>query len=108
VLVECATDNKNRTVSEIRNIFSKCGGNLGESGCVSWLFTPRGIISLPHDGNTEDSVMDAAIEAGADDVKTEEETFDVYTAPEDLSAVRAAMEAAGLKATHSEVVMIPS
>lgn len=108
VLVECATDNRNRTVAELRNTFNKCGGNLGESGCVAWLFTPRGLLSIPRDGNTEDAVMDAAIEAGADDVKTEEETFDVYTAPEDLASVRAAMEAAGIKATNSEVVMIPS
>jgi YebC/PmpR family DNA-binding regulatory protein len=108
VLVECATDNRNRTVAELRNTFTKCGGNLGESGCVAWLFTPRGLLTFPRDGFSEDAVMDAAIEAGADDVKTEEETFDVYTAPEDLSAVRSAMEAAGLTARSSEVVMIPS
>lgn len=108
VLVECATDNRNRTVAELRNLFGKCGGNLGESGCVAWLFTPRGLLSIPRDGNTEDAVMDAAIEAGADDVKTEEESFDIYTAPEDLTSVRTAIEAAGLKPRSSEVVMIPS
>lgn len=108
ILVECATDNKNRTVAELRNIFSKCGGNLGESGCVSWLFTPRGLISLPKKGKTEDDIMEVALEAGADDVKTEDETFDVYTAPEDFIAVRTALEEAGLKAVSSEVAMIPS
>lgn len=108
VLVECATDNRNRTVAEIRNVFSKCGGNLGESGCVAWLFTPRGLISIPKDGKTEDDVMEAAIEAGADDVKTEEETFDVYTAPEDFAAVRDAVEAAGFKMASADVTMLPS
>jgi YebC/PmpR family DNA-binding regulatory protein len=108
VLVECATDNRNRTVSELRNIFSKCGGNLGESGCVGWLFTPKGLISIPKEGKTEDQVMEAAIEAGADDVKTEEETFDVYTAPEEFAAVRDGLEAGGFKISHSEVTMIPS
>lgn len=108
VLVECATDNRNRTVAEIRNIFSKCGGNLGESGCVAWLFTPRGLISIPKDGKTEDEVMEAAIESGADDVKTEEETFDVYTAPEDFAAVRDGLEAAGFKMASADVTMLPS
>jgi YebC/PmpR family DNA-binding regulatory protein len=108
VLVECATDNRNRTVAEIRNIFSKCGGNLGESGCVGWLFTPRGLISIPKDGKTEDQVMEAAIEAGADDVKTEEDTYDVYTDPEDFAAVRDAIEAAGFKMASAEVTMLPS
>jgi YebC/PmpR family DNA-binding regulatory protein len=108
VLVECATDNKNRTVAELRNIFSKCGGNLGEQGCVAWLFTPRGLISLPKNGKTEDDIMEAALEAGADDVKSEDESFDVYTAPEDFIAVRTALEEAGLKPVNSEVAMIPS
>lgn len=108
VLIECATDNRNRTVAELRNILSKNGGNLGESGCVSWLFTPRGLVSVPKAGKTEDEVMEAAIEAGADDVKTEEETFDVYTAPEDFAAVRDALEAQGFKLATSEVTMIPS
>jgi YebC/PmpR family DNA-binding regulatory protein len=108
VLVECTTDNRNRTVAELRNLFSKGGGNLGESGCVGWLFTPRGVISIPKNGRTEDQVMEAAIEAGAEDVKTEEETFDVYTAPEDFAAVRDAIEASGLPLAHADVTMIPS
>jgi YebC/PmpR family DNA-binding regulatory protein len=108
VLVEVATDNRNRTVAELRNIFSKCGGNLGESGCVAWLFNPRGLVSLPKEGLTEDKVMEAAIEAGADDVKTEEETFDVYTAPEDFGAVRDALAGSGMKVLSSEVTMVPS
>jgi YebC/PmpR family DNA-binding regulatory protein len=108
VLVETATDNRNRTVAELRNIFSKCGGNLGESGCVAWLFNPRGLIAINRAGKTEDQVMEAAIEAGADDVKTEEDTYDVYTAPEDFAAVRDALEAAGFELASSEVTMVPS
>jgi len=108
VLVECTTDNRNRTVAELRNIFSKCGGNLGESGCVAWQFTPRGLITIPKDGKTEDQVMEAAIEAGADDVKTEEESFEVYTAPEDLNAVREGLESGGLKVGSFELTRVPS
>ena len=108
VLVECATDNRNRTVAELRNIFSKGGGNLGESGCVAWLFNPRGLVVIPRDGTSEDQVMEASIEAGADDVKTEEENFEVYTAPEDFAAVRDGLEGGGFKILSSEVTMIPS
>jgi YebC/PmpR family DNA-binding regulatory protein len=108
VLVEATTDNRNRTVAELRNTFSKCGGNLGESGCVGWLFNPRGLVSLAKDGLTEDRVVEASIEAGADDVKTEDETFDVYTAPEDFAAVRDALAAAGMKVLSAEVTMVPS
>jgi len=108
VLVECTTDNRNRTVAELRNIFSKCGGNLGESGCVGWLFNSRGMVSIPAKGRTEDEVMEAAIEAGADDVSTEEETFDVYTSPEQFGAVREALEAGGFPIASSEVTMIPT
>jgi YebC/PmpR family DNA-binding regulatory protein len=108
VLVETATDNRNRTVAEIRNIFSKCGGNLGESGCVAWLFNPRGLIVISKQGRTEDQVMEAAIEAGADDVKSEEDTFDVYTAPEDFAAVRDALEGAGFTIVNADVTMVPT
>lgn len=108
VLVECTTDNRNRTVAELRNIFSKCGGNLGESGCVGWLFNSRGLVSIPAKGRTEDEVMEAAIEAGADDVVTEEETFDVFTAPDQFAAVRDALEAGGFPIAGSQVTMIPS
>jgi YebC/PmpR family DNA-binding regulatory protein len=108
VLVECATDNRNRTAASVRSTFSKCGGNLGESGCVSWLFSPRGIIAIGRNGTTEDAVMEAAIEAGAEDVRTEAETFDVFTAPEDFNAVRDGLEAAGFKLQNAEITMIPS
>jgi YebC/PmpR family DNA-binding regulatory protein len=107
VLVEVLTDNRNRTVAEIRNQFSKNGGSLGEQGCVAWIFDPKGLISVTKDGVDEESVMLAALEAGAEDVRAEEETFDVVTAPEDLPAVRQAVEAAGLKYTLAEVTMLP-
>jgi YebC/PmpR family DNA-binding regulatory protein len=107
VLVEVLTDNRNRTVAEIRNQFSKNGGSLGEQGCVAWIFDPKGLISVPKDGVDEETVMMAALEAGADDVRVEDETFDVVTAPEELPAVRQAIEAAGLKYTLAEVTMLP-
>jgi YebC/PmpR family DNA-binding regulatory protein len=107
VLVETMTDNRNRTVSEIRSIFTKNGGSLGEQGCVAWLFDPKGLISVPRDRVDEDTVMMAALEAGAEDVRVEEETYDVITAPEDLSAVRQAVENAGIPFTLAEVSMLP-
>ncbi len=107
VIVECLTDNKNRTFPELRNIFGKCGGRIAESGSVSWSFNPKGIVSVNKDGTTEDAVMEAALEAGAEDVRTEDETFDVVTAPEDFLAVREAVEAAGLTVSNAEVTMEP-
>ncbi|MFN3652979.1 MAG: YebC/PmpR family DNA-binding transcriptional regulator [Armatimonadota bacterium] len=108
VLVQCATDNRNRTVAEIRNIFSKCGGNLGESGSVGWLFNRRGLISVAKNGKSEDEVMEAVLEAGADDIRTEEETFDVYTAPEDFGSVRDALEEAGFEIKNADLTMVPT
>jgi len=107
VLVACATDNRNRTVAELRNIFSKCGGNLGESGSVAWQFNRKGLISVEKDGRTEDEVMEIALEAGAEDMRAEDETFDIYTAAEDYVAVRQAVEAAGLPVRHADLTMIP-
>jgi YebC/PmpR family DNA-binding regulatory protein len=108
VIVECLTDNKNRTYPEIRSIFNKNGGNIAESGAVSWSFNPKGVVSIKReDGVTEEGVMEAALEAGAEDVKAEEETFDVISAPEDFSAVRDALEGAGLPIDNAEVSMLP-
>jgi YebC/PmpR family DNA-binding regulatory protein len=107
VMVDVLTDNKNRTVAEVRNIFSKPGGSLGESGCVAWIFDPKGLISVPKDGLDEDTVMMAALDAGAEDVRSEEETFDVITSPEDLPAVRQALIDAGIPFTLAEVTMLP-
>lgn len=107
VMVDVLTDNKNRTVAEVRNIFSKPGGSLGESGCVAWIFDPKGLISVPKDGLDEDTVMMVALDAGAEDVRSEEETFDVITSPEDLPAVRQALTDAAIPFTLAEVTMLP-
>ncbi|GIU16170.1 putative transcriptional regulatory protein [Shewanella sp. MBTL60-112-B1] len=107
VLVETMTDNKNRTVSGVRNAFSKSGGNLGTDGSVAYLFEKKGIIS--YEGVDEDTVMDAALEAGAEDVVTNEDgSIDVLTSPEDFGSVKDALDHAGLESVNAEVTMIPS
>ncbi|MGL6335035.1 YebC/PmpR family DNA-binding transcriptional regulator [Aeromonas jandaei] len=107
VMVECLTDNRNRTVAEVRHAFSKCGGNLGTDGSVAYLFTKKGVLTFV--GVDEDALMEAALEAGADDVVTEEDgTIEVYTTPNDFGSVLDGLEAAGFKAQSAEVTMIPS
>lgn len=107
VMVECLTDNRNRTVAEVRHAFSKCGGNLGTDGSVAYLFTKKGVLTFV--GADEDALMDAALEAGADDVVTEEDgTIEVYTTPNDFGTVLDGLEAAGFKPENAEVTMIPS
>lgn len=88
VLVEVATDNKNRTVAEVRHLFSKSGGAMGETGSVAWMFDRKGIITLPAAGKKEDDVMEVVLEAGADDLTTQEEYFEVQTAIENFEPVR--------------------
>lgn len=88
VLVEVATDNKNRTVAEVRHLFSKNGGAMGETGSVAWMFDRKGIITLPAQGKKEDDVMEVVLEAGADDLTTQEEYFEVQTAIENFEPVR--------------------
>jgi len=107
VMVEAVTDNRNRTVAEVRNIFSKNGGNLGESGCVAWMFDQKGMISVSCNTASEDDVMMAVLDAGAEDVRTEEETFDVVTPPAALPAARDALQAAGIPYLSAGVTMIP-
>ena len=105
VLVDCVTDNKNRTVSEVRHAFSKHGGNLGTDGSVSYLFNKIGVISFAP-GADEDAIMEAALEAGAEDVVTEEDgSIEVITTPQDFVAVVEALNAAGLEPAESEVTM---
>ena len=107
VMVECMTDNRNRTVSEVRHAFSKCGGNLGTDGSVSYLFSKKGVITFS--GVDEDALMDAALEAGADDVVSEEDgSIEVYTTPNDFGTVLDALEAAGFKPADASVTMIAS
>lgn len=91
VLVEVATDNKNRTVAEVRHIFSKNGGSLGENGSVAWMFDRKGIISLPKQGKSEDDIMEIILETGADDLQTEDEFYEVQTSIEAFEIVRRAL-----------------
>ena len=109
VMVDCVTDNRNRTVAEVRHAFTRCGGNLGTGGSVAYLFTKVGQLSFPP-GTDEDQLMEAAIEAGADDVVANEDgSFDVITEPEGFGAVREGIAAAGgLEPEQAEVTMRPS
>lgn len=107
VLVQCLTDNRNRTVAEVRNAFSKCGGSLGESGCVAWMFEQRGVVQVPADQSDEDSVLAATLDAGAEDIMVEDEFIEVYTQPENLQAVRDALNNAGIPVAQADVTMVP-
>ncbi|MBI5571689.1 MAG: YebC/PmpR family DNA-binding transcriptional regulator [Desulfomonile tiedjei] len=107
VMVEAVTDNKNRTVAEVRHVFEKYGGNLGESGCVSWIFQRKGMVTISSQGLTEDEVMEVALESGAQDVINEGDSFSVTTDPGDFEGVRAAIEEKGWKVELGEITMIP-
>ncbi len=107
VLVECLTDNKNRAVAELKHIMDRHGGSLGEPGCVAWMFKQKGLIVLDREEVDEERLLDLALEAGAEDVKEEETTFEVITEPSDFEPVRAAIEEAGLAYGMAEVSMIP-
>ncbi|MGE0369275.1 MAG: YebC/PmpR family DNA-binding transcriptional regulator, partial [Candidatus Dadabacteria bacterium] len=106
VLVQTLTDNKNRTVSDIRRIFTKHGGSLGENGCVAWMFHMKGRIAFEKDKVEEDRLIEIALEAGAEDVVTEESELVVITPPEEFETVKSAIEGAGLKYENAEVTMI--
>ncbi|MBN1613258.1 MAG: YebC/PmpR family DNA-binding transcriptional regulator [Deltaproteobacteria bacterium] len=107
VLVEVMTDNKNRTVAEIRHIFSKHGGNLGENGCVAWLFEKKGSILLEKQAVDEDVLMELAIEAGAEDVREEEQEFEVITNPGAFETVKKAIDQQNLPCIEARLGMIP-
>lgn len=107
VMVEVTTDNKTRTVAEIRNIFGKCGGQMGESGCVSWVFSRKGEITVDKSAVTEDELMEIALDAGAEDIDSSGDYYAVTTPPEALETVRAALEAKGIKVDSAEVNMAP-
>jgi YebC/PmpR family DNA-binding regulatory protein len=107
VLVEAATDNRNRTAAEVRSIFTKAGGQLAGSGAVAWQFEPRGLIAVAPDGKDADEVALAAIDAGAEDVDTDDpEAIEIFTSPADLERIRAALEAAGVSIDSAESTMI--
>jgi YebC/PmpR family DNA-binding regulatory protein len=107
IMVEALTDNKNRTAADVRSIFSKHGGNLGENGSVSYLFSRKGIITYPTDTYTEDQVLEQALEAGAEDVSTEGEQIEVICAPEDFEDVQTAMQEAGFEESSASISKIP-
>ena len=106
VLVEAATDNRNRTAAEVRSIFTKTGGQLAGSGAVAWQFEARGLITVPRDGSDPDEVALAAIDAGAVDVDTESDPIEIYTEPADLEAVRTALDTAGVNVDGAESAML--
>jgi DNA-binding regulatory protein, YebC/PmpR family len=107
VIVEALTDNKNRTAGDVRHLFDKFGGSLGQSNCVSFMFKKRGVIDVPKTMD-EDEMMMLAIEAGADDiVSDDDEVYEIYTMPSDLGKVREALEAQGIEILSSEIDMIP-
>jgi YebC/PmpR family DNA-binding regulatory protein len=108
ILIETLTDNKNRTVSDVRHVLSKNGGNLGASGSVAYLFEKKGILSFERAGIDADTLMEAALEAGAEDIVEGEETIDVVTTPAEFSEVKEALETASFAPAHAEVSMEPS
>lgn len=106
-LIEVLTDNRNRAISEIRHLVGKCNGNMAEAGAVSWMFTRQGQITVPVEGNDEDELMMLALDAGAEDMVREDESFIITTQPELLDAVREALEKAEITIELSEAAMIP-
>lgn len=106
VLVEAVTDNRNRTVQEVRNIFNKGGGSMGENGSVTWLFYSRGLITVETEENNADEIELAAIDAGAEDVSAEDGLVEIYTKPEDMEKVRKTLEENDIKVCSAEVAKI--
>jgi len=106
ILIQALSDNRNRTLQDIRNIFSRSGGSLGESGCVAWLFEPKGLITIPVSNLDAEELELQAIDAGADDVKLESNFVEIYTKLEDMEKVRATLEQQNLPIASSELIMI--
>jgi YebC/PmpR family DNA-binding regulatory protein len=107
VLVESLTDNKNRAVAEIRHIFGKNGGGLGENGCVAWMFDKKGYMTIPKEAASEERLMEVALEWGAEDVREDNGAYEVITAPEDFETVKEALKNASIPFVDSEVTMLP-
>jgi YebC/PmpR family DNA-binding regulatory protein len=107
MLVQALTDNKNRTVADVRHVFSKHNGNLGETGCVSWMFENKGLILIDKTGVEEDKLLEVALDAGALDVKDNSKEFEITVSPVDYEKVKQTIEGAGFKPTYSEVTMVP-
>lgn len=107
ILTEIVTDNRNRTIADIRNIFTRGGGNLGEAGCVAWLFETKGMIIATVEKDQAEALAMVAIDAGADDVKLEGDSLEIYTAPEQLEEVRRVLEKQSIKVDSAEISMVP-
>lgn len=107
VLIEAVTDNKNRTTPEIRHAFSKNGGNIGDTGCVAWMFDQKGLILVTKEGQDEDEIMMIALDAGAEDIQDEGDTFDVFTSPSEFESVRSQLIENGIEPLRAEISRIP-
>ncbi|MGM0452531.1 MAG: YebC/PmpR family DNA-binding transcriptional regulator [Thermodesulfobacteriota bacterium] len=107
VFVESLSDNKNRTVADVRHIFSKHGGNLGENGCVSWMFDKKGWIPVKKDDASEETLMEVALDAGAEDIREDDGIFEVLTPPDQFEDVKAALDEAQIPYENAEVTMLP-
>jgi len=107
IMVDTLTDNRNRVVAELRFMFTRHGGNLGENGCVGWMFKKRGVIAVEKSAAGEDRLLEIALEAGADDMGTDGEAYQVFTAPEKFGAVREAIDKARIPVAQAEVTRIP-
>jgi len=107
IIIDAMTDNKNRTTAEIRSILSKNGGNLGENGCVSWIFENKGVITVSADKYDENTVMEVALEAGADDIKQEGDVWEIITEPENLNDVSESIKERGIEVQMADVMRIP-
>jgi YebC/PmpR family DNA-binding regulatory protein len=108
LIAETVTDNRNRTVSEIRHVFSKNGGNMGEAGSVAWMFSKKGYISIENCSADEDTIMSLALDNGADDFKADGNNYEIYTAPNAMEGVVEALKAKGITPTEAEISMIPT
>ncbi|WP_277300897.1 YebC/PmpR family DNA-binding transcriptional regulator [Veillonella montpellierensis] len=107
VRVEAMTDNKNRAAADVRHAFTKQGGNMGESGCVAWMFTSKGIFVVSKEGHDEDELTLLALDAGAEDLKVEDDVFEIYTTPEEFDAVEAALAEANIETEVAKITMMP-
>ncbi|WP_127160909.1 YebC/PmpR family DNA-binding transcriptional regulator [Veillonella sp. VA137] len=107
ILVEVMTDNRNRAAADVRHAFSKRGGNLGESGSVNWMFKRKGVFVIPQEGNDEETLTLLALDAGAEDIKVEDDVFVIYTLPDDYDAVEVALAEASIATDMAQITMVP-
>jgi len=107
IMIDTLTDNTNRTTSEVRHILTKCQGNLGESGCVSWMFEKKGLIAVNRQDCDEDQLMEVVLEVGAEDMTTEEDVYEIVILPEDFASVKEALDASNIPTVSAEITVIP-